>query len=386
MSRTTYKDQLPPNVVSQNGRLYFNKHHKGVRYNAPFDLVDSPANRKHTALVVQQITTAMKLGTFNPNDYPLLKRFHTATLPGAYPTFEAYIDTWLDRKSVLAPATIRTYRALIKKHLLPYFGARPINEINKPVVEQWLAHKVTAISRIYTNECLRRLKSILYDAEADFDLNLKLDRVKAVRSYDVPIDDPIFTLDEASALYMVSGPRLRTMMLCSMFGGLRTGEVIALKREDVDFKANRLRVRATMSEGGRKAPKSWAGRRDIPIHPVLRQHLAETLLSHQEDFVFISQRGKPFSRIQNFEREFKRAKELAEVRDLRWYAFRKLFASIRYACSDAVPAEIARDMGHTDIALSLNTYSEAMPHLGCRFEDVQFPIVPEQSRVVRIAG
>jgi len=172
------------------------------------------------------------------------------------------------------------------------------------------------------------------------------------------------------------GTRLRTMMLCSMLAGLRTGEVIALKREDVDFERNRLRVRANMSEGERKCPKSHAAVRDISMHPILRKHLSELLSSHDHEFVFISQRGLPFSHIQNFTREYRLAIERAGVRDLRWYAFRKLFASIRYACSDMVPGQIANDMGHTDIALSLNTYAKAMPHLGCKFEELEFPVMP----------
>jgi integrase len=138
-----------------------------------------------------------------------------------------------------------------------------------------------------------------------------------------------------------------------------------------------LHVRATFSEGERKAPKSRAGVRAIAMHPVLRRHLAEQLASHAEPFVFISQRGKPLSHRQDFDREYRRAKERAQVRDLRWYAFRKLFASIRYACTDAAAPQIAADMGHTDVALGLNLYAEAMPALGCRFDELQFPLPPE---------
>ena len=66
-------------------------------------------------------------------------------------------------------------------------------------------------------------------------------------------------------------------------------------------------------------------------------------------------------------------KERAGVRNLRWTAFRKLFASMRYACSDTVPAQIARDMGHKKASVSMDIYAEAMDHLGCRFEEIKFP-------------
>jgi integrase len=382
------KVPLPKNVFVQDGRLYFNKQFKGVRYTGAFELVDSNANRKTAKYIADQINGAMHTGTFDPSDYPVLKNHHGRKVKTKHPTFNEYSDIWLDKKKVLANATQRTYAALIKKHLIPYFGDMPVNEITKPVVEKWLSQLITHMTRTYANECLRRLKSIIYDAEADYDFNARLGRVKALRSYEVEGKDSnqIFTLEEASKLYYVMGTRLRTMMLCSLFAGLRTGEVIALTREDVDFQQNKLHVRASMSDGVRKSPKTRSGIRAIDMHPVLARHLAEMLASHEHDYVFVSQRGKPFNQRQNFDREYCRAKDAANVRPLRWYAFRKLFASMRYACTDAVPAQIAADMGHTDIALGLNTYSEAMPHLGCLFMDIEFPLLPAAYQQTKLSA
>lgn len=330
----------------------------------------------------------MKAGEFKANDFVLLKRYHVEPEAEVYPLFESYADAWLDKKKLLAPATFKTYKALVLKHLVPYFGKMPVNEITKQVVEKWQAKVIEKITRTYSNDCLRRLKAIMYDAEDDYGFDLRLRRIKPLQNYAVQetIEDQIYSMQEASQLYYVMGNRLRTMMLCSMLAGLRTGEVIALKREDVNFERNLIHVRATMSDGERKRPKSRAGVRRIKMHSVLRKHLTDILASHNHDFVFISQRGNPFSCRQNFEREYHLAREKAGVRSLRWYAFRKLFASIRYACDEMVPGQIANDMGHTDIALGLNIYSEAMEHFGCKFEDVEFPLPPKFLQVVGDIG
>lgn len=378
MRKIVIHQPLPKYVVSQSGRLYFQKVYDGVRYCAPLGLDDSSRSRIDAEFIIQPITAAMALRSFNPNDFKLLRRYHCDEVRPPYPTFEQYADKWLDKKKLLAASTFRNYKATVLNYLNPHFGKMRIDKIRKPVVEEWQIQVTKRISRTYANECLRRLKSILYDAEGDYDLNLRINRVKALSCYHVahPSKDAIFTLEEASKLYYVMGRRLQTMMLCSMFAGLRTGEVIALKREDIDFERNRLHVRATMSYGERKSPKTRSGVRAVKMHPVLRKHLANYLASHDNEFVFISQRGKKMRCTQNFEREYKRAKELAQVRDIRWYGFRKLFASMRYACTDFVPAQIAGEMGHTNIAEGLNTYSEAIEHLGCRFEEIQFPIPP----------
>ncbi len=370
-------EKVPSNVFVQDGRLFFRKRFCGISYTAPLGLNDTGHNRRQAKLIVREINAAMKLGTFDPNNYPFLRKYHGTPSTGDCPTFREYVDVWLRKKSYLAPATYRTYKGVIDKHMMPYFDDLPVDRIDKLSVEFWQQRLVGKLTRAYANECLRRLKSILSEAEADYRIQLYVDRVKSLRNYAVgeTIEDKIYTLEEASKLYCVMGTRLRTMMLCSMFAGLRTGEVIALKRENVDFAQNKIKVRANMSEGTRQAPKTKAAVRDIVMHPVLRKHLAEVLASHDHDHVFVSNRGLPFSRIQNFNREYRLAIEKAGVRDLRWYAFRKLFASMRYACEDAVPASVAGDMGHRDIALGLNTYAEVMPHFGCKFMDIQFPII-----------
>jgi integrase len=370
------KYELPKNVLLVDRRLHFRKKYKGQWYRAAFGLVDSNANRKTATHLVAAIDAAMKQDTFDPSNYQFLAKYHNAKPFQKFPTFSEYAEIWLDRKKQLAPATFRTYKALVNKHLIPYFGAMSVNEITKLVIERWLTQVIGQISKTYANECLRRLKSVLVEAMDDYGFENRLARIKPLQSYEVEetIEDKIYTMREASKLYYVMGARLRTMMLCSLLAGLRTGEVIALKREDVNFEQNFLYIRATMSEGLRKKPKSRAGIRKINMHPVLRQHLEIMLASHDHEFVFISQRGNPFTRRQNFEREYNHAKEKAGGRSLRWYAFRKLFASIRYACNDAVPGQIANDMGHTDIALTLNTYAEAMRHFGCKYEEVVFPL------------
>jgi integrase len=378
------KNELPKNVFVQDGRLFFRRQYKGVKYNAAFELIDSPANRKTCGLHAKQINTAMKLGEFDVNDFPILKKHHRHRAKASIPVFEGYVDGWLDRKSVKAKSTKKNYASLINKHLVPYFGSMPLTDITKVEVEKWLVYSIAESSPKMTNECLRRLKSILRDAADDYGFDVRLDRIKPVKDYSVGAyeKDRIYTLEEASKLYFVMGSRLRTMMLVSMFAGLRTGEVIALKRENIDFNNNIIQVRANMSEGERVTVKTRSGIRDIKMHPVLAKHLAEHLASHIHEFVFISVRGNPFSKRQNFDNEYKRITKLAGVGHLRWYSFRKLFASMRYACSDAVPAQISADMGHSNTSLGLDIYSRAMDHLGCRFFEIKFPIDPREDNSI----
>jgi integrase len=129
-----------------------------------------------------------------------------------------------------------------------------------------------------------------------------------------------------------------------------------------------------MSDGERVKPKTKAGVRWIELHPFLRSRLEEVLATHSHEYVFVSQTGQPYWHRQSFADEFLRLKQKAGVPDLRWYALRKLFASIRFACDGAVPSDIARELGHTKVSMSLDVYAEVLPHLGCKFADLKFPV------------
>ena len=197
--------KLPKNVVVQDGRLYFNKWFSNVRYNAAFGLVDSPANRRTAGHISAKINAEMKLGTFDPGNYPMFAGRYETPVSSSLPIFEDYVEQWLHEKELrVSEATYRTYRDLTKKHLTPYFGSMSVDQITKLVVQEWLRTITRKISRTYANDCLRRLKSIIYEAEADFDFNSRLNRVQRLKCYKVNSNkDEIFTLKEATGLYVV---------------------------------------------------------------------------------------------------------------------------------------------------------------------------------------
>jgi integrase len=389
----------PPNVFASKGRLYFQKVYQGQRYVAPLNgLKDTHGGRQMAARLpeVQLIIANMKAGIFNPNNFSLLKNYHTQGDIEGIPIFADYADKWLEmKKAHVAPSTYRTYRDLII-NLKLFFWDYTLDKIDRELVEEWLAKKKPEDGKggfANLNDQLRRLKSIMMDATEDYDkVEYKLRRVTSLKSY--AVDDPetgnnaFFTIEELDKLYWKAKERMRCMMLTSFFASLRPGELAALKREQINFGEGTLRVISTLSDNGMiKEPKTKAGYRTIEMHPVLLLHLRNYLNTHNHEFVFVSERGNPFTRRQSWEREFKLLKVTAGVRDLRWYGLRKAFATYRFACSDAVPATIASEMGHADVSMTLNTYSQKVKHLGIKWESLEFPLMrPIGPNVVEFSG
>jgi integrase len=99
--------------------------------------------------------------------------------------------------------------------------------------------------------------------------------------------------------------RYRALVLLATFASLRWGEVIALRRCNLDLERRTVRVRAAYVERSTGEmllgpPKSRAGRRVVGIPgvivPELREHLATYVKDEPGALVFAGQKGMPLRR------------------------------------------------------------------------------------------
>jgi integrase len=176
----------------------------------------------------------------------------------------------------------------------------------------------------------------------------------------------------------VSGHRLEALYAVAVTAGLRQGELLGLRWEDVDLEAGMLQVRRTLSEArsGRisEAPKSGKGRQirlTRMATEALRAHsrvqLEERMklagLWQDQGLVFPSQVGTPLS-ARNLQRHFKRLLERAGLTK----SFR--FHDLRHTCATLLlrqgvnPKFVQELLGHADISLTLNVYSHVLPDMG----------------------
>ena len=99
--------------------------------------------------------------------------------------------------------------------------------------------------------------------------------------------------------------RYLALVLLATFASLRWGEVIALRRRDLDLEARAVRIRAAYVERSTGEmllgpPKSRAGRRVVGIPdviiPALREHLSAFVKDEPGALVFPGQQGQPLRR------------------------------------------------------------------------------------------
>jgi integrase len=174
------------------------------------------------------------------------------------------------------PSVLRSYEASLRLRVLPALGGRKLSEIRRSDLQDFadgLLAECTDASTILNT--LMPLRAIFRRAVARGDVavnpttELELPAVRGRR-------DRIASPEEASKLVEALPEQDRGLWAAALYGGLRRGELQALRWDDVDLAKGVIRVeRAWDVREGEIEPKSRAGRRPVPIAAVLRDHLVE---------------------------------------------------------------------------------------------------------------
>jgi integrase len=217
-------------------------------------------------------------------------------LAGAYgkevrqvPMLEAFQDRFLAYSEVNnKPSTFYAKRWVLREHLVPAFGKRRLDEIGPADVEPHKARKLKdGQSAKSVNNHLTVLRKLL-NLAVEWSEMPNAPRVKQLR---VSHGDIRFhTFEETERFLRAAAPEWKAFLVTALKTGLRVGELLALRWEDLDLFAGRLVVRRTLSRSQEGSPKG--GRtREVP----LSDEAVATLKAHRHlkgPYVFCEPDGK----------------------------------------------------------------------------------------------
>lgn len=293
------------------------------------------------------------------------------------------LGRWLDEAVALTvrPRTLASYRYVVRVHLAPAVGDVPLAALTAQDVQSLLNRKAASGLAPRTVGYLRGVlrQAIGYAERMDL---VGRNVARLARPPRVPRRQvsPL-TLEEARAFRAaIAGDRLEALYLVAVGCGLRQGEILGLRWRDVDLDARALRVRFALARvDGELAlvePKSAASRRAVPMPAFVAAALAahrerqaaEALPRRPEppdpfaDLVFTTTIGTPLDGI-SVTRRFQRVLKGAGLPRQRFHDLRHAAAS--YMLAAGVPARVVMEtLGHSEISLTLNTYSHVLPGLG----------------------
>jgi integrase len=283
---------------------------------------------------------------------------------------EAWRESWGGR---LSPTTAARYKSIVENYLLPEFGSTPIGRIDHGAVQRYVDR--LAADPSLAAGTVRNVFAVLRNAMSK-GVRRGLVKVNPCTNIDLPRSprEEMLFLDasEIRALAEAIDPYYRTLVYVAAYCGLRSGELLGLRRSDVDLLRGVIHVRRALKDvDGRLEfgeTKTHANRTvSLPrfLREMLGDHLASPLPGGNgpDALVFPSKTGKPLRHNLFYRRHFRRAVLRAlptEKAGLRFHDLRHSCASLSIAAGAHVKLVSAR-LGHSSVQITLDRYAHLYP-------------------------
>ena len=266
---------------------------------------------------------------------------------------------------------LETVESHIRIHLIPYFGTRPIDRID----EEQIIGFVASLRR--EDKAPKTIKNILSTLHSVFDLAIRkrwisVNPCRLVDKPEVPEATDIRFLgqDELDCVLRDGipdddwGVLERPLYLMAAMTGMRQGELLGLRWRDLDWMAQKVRVRQAFVRGEFKAPKSRRGVRGVPMADKLAGDLERLFqaspFNADDDLVFANPAsGRPLDR-SKVRKRFQRACRRAGVRVVRFHDLRHTFGTRIAASGEVSMRRLQEWMGHRDLKTTL-VYADYQP-------------------------
>lgn len=285
-------------------------------------------------------------------------------LAGPRLTVARYLRDWLVVSELrVRPSTFRRYRQLVENNILPAIGHIPLMKLTPTAVERMLADARNAGLSPRTAHHMRAvLRTGLRRA-----MKHGLIRTNPAELADPPKveqrERPVLSPDEVrSLLQAVTGSRYEALYWLAVLTGLRKGELLALRADDVDLDAGSLRVRSG---------KTAKARRQIGLPasllPILRRHKAQQEMDRRVSRDGWTDSGLLFTRDDGqalygtlVHRDWDRVRAELGRPDVHWHDLRHsantLMASLGISTRDRMTI-----MGHANSRMTEDVYNHSLP-------------------------
>lgn len=307
--------------------------------------------------------------------------------PGARETMARFLTTWLEGvKPTLRPRSWDRYEEHVRLHLIPTLGRIPLARLSPMDVQR--AH----------NELLKLGLAPATVGRAHSALRAALKqalRWQLIPSNPASLVTPprvehreMAAMDPEQArrfLNAARGTPLEALWVVAVTTGLRQGELLALRWSEVDLEGASVRVTGTLTRidvevaGARHPkthrvtapPKSARSRRRVEVGALavdaLREHrrrqveqrLHAGTLWVDRDLVFCGATGGHLHPVQ-LNRELRSLLTIAGLPSMRFHDLRHTAASLLLG-RDVNPKKVSEMLGHSTVAITLDTYSHVLP-------------------------
>ena len=274
-----------------------------------------------------------------------------------------YLDRWLDTiRSTLAPNTVRRHEELTRIHIKPALGKVKLSKLDPLRVQTFyrskLEEELSAATVVKIHSTLSKsLKQAVQWRLIPLNVCEAVTPPRVSRTEIAPLD----ARQMKTLLNAAEGTELYALWVLLATTGLRIGEALALRWDDMDLETRTMRVNKTVFRNEVSQPKTSSSRRTVKL-----SRLAVGALRHHRrkgSFVFSTGTGRPINVSNLRNRDWKKLLGCAglpattRLHDLRHSAATLLLCR-------GVPVKVVSEMlGHADISITLSIYAHVLPDM-----------------------
>jgi integrase len=289
-----------------------------------------------------------------PNSKILQKAFHCES--DAF-TIDQYSSIWFKQKQRnWSHTTIRGYSQKYNSYIKPNFGHMRLKDFKASMFDEWASKQTLSGKSINEarNVIHQIFKRAFFDGVIDSNTAERIERYKQDHKEPEP-----FTKAEIAKILKALETPYREFFQFAIWTGLRTGELLGLRWQDIDLDNGLAHIRTNITQGKEKAPKTKGSIRKIELLPEAIDALNLILNSEFYDNyrVFIDPKTKTTYKYADGLRKYiwKPALILANVKYRYPYQCRHTFASMMLS-QGKNPMWVASQMGHADWGMIRKTY------------------------------
>jgi integrase len=276
---------------------------------------------------------------------------------------EHYGQKELGEDSSKTYATCRTYQGYFRKWILPRWGQYKLKDVRSVAVEEWLR------SLKLSNGSKAKMRNIMH---AVFNHAIRWEwhernpithvRQSAKRAK-IPI---VLDVEEIAALLQLLKEPARTAVFLDVMTGLRVGELLALKWEDIDFEKSQISVTRSIVMQHIGDCKTEASRKPVPLDSRLAEAMDHwrkiSPYPRAGDWVFASPHSN--GRLPYWPGAFYRAHilpaaKILGIEGIGWHTFRRTYATLLKANGEDVKT-VQELLRHANSLVTMNLYAQAI--------------------------
>lgn len=299
-------------------------------------------------------------------------------------TVEQFVKDWLEntqRRSV-KPRTYERYEEIMRLHVIPALGRHQLQKLSAQHLRAFYTKKLdSGLSATTVTHFHNVLHKALKDAVRWGLVSRNVcDLVSPPRRERYEIQ--ALTLEQVHRLLdAAKGHYMEALFYLALATGMRRGELMGLKWQDIDFAQGVLQVRRILSRIPTKMPgkgyveaepKTQKSRRSIVIAPfaldALKQHRKRQLEAklkagpdwQEHDYVFCTSIGTYLNPTYDILRQLKILLKNAGLPDIRFHDLRHSAATLLLAAG-VHPKVVQEILGHSNISMTMDVYSHVLP-------------------------